>query len=378
MRRAPLTALALALASLLVACGGGGGPEPTLTAANASPAVSSPVAALATGLASTPDQRPGTPALETPTPASGASVTISAVGDVSLARQLNDRMAVAGAFYPYERIAPLLAGDILVGNLEGALTERGAPWPKGYNFRTPPRFAPGLAQAGFDVVSLANNHTMDFGADGLLDTVAALRGAGVRYAGAGPDAASARAPVVVDVRGIRVAFLAYVQTPTESGGFAIDAWAAAPGAPGVALPGDTMEQEIASAREQADFVIVLVHAGSEYVTRPDATQRTIAERALNAGATAYIGAHAHVPQPVEQRGGQLIAWGLGNFIFDLDDVDLANIPQPRVSLVLNLTLTPGAGVTAFEIRPVVLDDAEDRPRPANAQEAAVLERYTTP
>jgi poly-gamma-glutamate capsule biosynthesis protein CapA/YwtB (metallophosphatase superfamily) len=77
-------------------------------------------------------------------------------------------------------------------------------------------------------------------------------------------------------------------------------------------------------------------------------------------------------QPVERRGAQLIAWGLGNFIFDLDDVDLANIPEPRVSLILNITLTKGAGVTAYDAVPVTQDADEDRPRPATADEAAVL------
>jgi len=125
-------------------------------------------------------------------------------------------------------------------------------------------------------------------------------------------------------------------------------------------------------------VIVSVHAGTEYANVPDATQRRIAETALAAGADAYLGHHAHVVQPIEQRGNQLIAWGLGNFIFDLDDVDLANIPEPRVSLVLNLTLTDGQGVTSFEALPVVQDAAEDRPRPATPQEAAVLQSLIAP
>ena len=86
-----------------------------------------------------------------------------------------------------------------------------------------------------------------------------------------------------------------------------------------------------AARAQADFVIVAPHAGTEYDNRPNETQLELASAAMAAGADAYIGAHAHVVQPVEQRGSQLIAWGLGNFIFNLDDVDLANIPEPRVS-----------------------------------------------
>ena len=139
-----------------------------------------------------------------------------------------------------------------------------------------------------------------------------------------------------------------------------------------------LPRAIEGARAANDFVIVVVHAGTEYSNVPDATQRRIADTALMAGADAYIGHHAHVVQPVEQRGNQLIAWGLGNFIFDLDNVDLANIPQPRVSLVLNLTLTEGQGVTGWEALPVTLDDAQDRPRPATPAEAATLQQLITP
>jgi hypothetical protein len=81
---------------------------------------------------------------------------------------------------------------------------------------------------------------------------------------------------------------------------------------------------------------------------------------------------------VEQRGGQLIAWGLGNFIFDLDQWDLAGIPEPRVSLVLDVTLEEGVGVTSWEAKAVVLDAEQDRPRPATAGEAAVLESLIAP
>ena len=119
-------------------------------------------------------------------------------------------------------------------------------------------------------------------------------------------------------------------------------------------------------------MIVAVHAGDEYRTTPNATERALADAALAAGADAYIGAHAHVPQPIEMRGHQLVAFGLGNFVFALDDVDRANIPPPRVSMILKLTLTKGAGVTSYDVVPVTLDEAQSRPRPATADEAAVL------
>ena len=304
---------------------------------------------------------------------------MSAVGDISLARGVVSRMEASGAGYPYALIAHLIDGNIAVANLEGALTDRGDPWPKGYNFRTPPRFASGLRDAGFDVVSLANNHTMDYGKAGLLDTIYTLAGSSVQYAGAGATAAAARAPAIIEANGLSVAFVACADTPTEGGGFRIRDWAATDSASGLFICDDApLAAAVSSARGQADFVIVVAHAGDEYRTTPSATQRRIADTALAAGADAFIGHHAHVVQPVELRGAKLVAWGLGNFIFDLDSVDLANIPEPRVSLILNVTLTQGAGVTSFEALAVAQDENEDRPRPATPEEAAILRGLITP
>ena len=340
----------------------------------------SPIPA-ATAIASATNSASPTPsATATPQPAApGASITISAVGDLSLARGIVDQMVLNGADYPFALIAPLMDGDIGLANLEGALTERGEAWPKGYNFRTPPRFASGLANAHFTVATLANNHTLDFGEIGLLDTIAALDAANVRHIGAGANAAEARAPAIVEVNGLRVAFLGYVATPDEGGGFSVRAWQAGPAMAGVAIgSADAIATDVAAARRIADFVIVAGHAGDEYRTTPNATQRALVAAALAAGADAYIGAHAHVVQPIELRGAQLVAYGLGNFIFALDDVDRANIPAPRVSLILKLTLTKGAGVTSWNAIPVTQDEAQGRPRPATPAEAIVLREIIGP
>jgi poly-gamma-glutamate synthesis protein (capsule biosynthesis protein) len=369
--------LALTLAACAPPAGAPEAPPATAITQAPSPTIEA-VATPGSGAATAPALTPSAVAMAaSPTATDGDTITISAVGDISLARQVVDRMEAHGADYPYALIAPLLDGDIGFANLEGALTERGEPWPKGYNFRTPPRFAPGLAHARFNVVTLANNHMLDYGVIGMQDTIAALDAAGIKHAGAGVNALAARAPVVVEARGMRVAFVACVLTPNEGGGFDIHAWEAGEGAPGVAVCDAALLREaIAGARRVADFVVVAVHAGTEYDNTPNAAQRELAEAAMGAGADVYIGAHAHVVQPVERRGAQLIAWGLGNFIFDLDNVDLANIGRPRVSLILDVTLTKGAGVTAYRVIPVTQDEAEDRPRPATPDEAAILRQLT--
>jgi poly-gamma-glutamate synthesis protein (capsule biosynthesis protein) len=375
LRAAILSFVALAL--LAAACASNAGaPEATGTPPPAPASATATARETATAVSPSPPAPRATAspsATATPTPTAGPSVTISAVGDVSLAREVVDRMQTNGADYPFALIAPLVTGDIGYANLEGALTDRGEPWPKGYNFRTPPQFASGLLAGHFGVVSLANNHAMDYGVVGLEDTLAALDAGGIKHAGAGANFAAARAPVIVEANGLRVAFLACVLTPTEGGGFSIYDWQAT-SSPGLAICDPAMmDADVKAARAQADFVIVAPHAGTEYDNRPNDTQLELASAAMSAGADAYIGAHAHVVQPIEQRGHQLVAWGLGNFIFDLDDVDLANIPEPRVSLILNITLTKGAGVTAWQAVPVTQDAAEDRPRPSTPSEAAVLE-----
>lgn len=305
------------------------------------------------------------------------SVTVTAVGDVSLARGVVERMDAGGAGYPYALILDLLAGDIVIGNLEGALTDGGEPWPKAYTFRTPPHYAAGLKQAGFDFVSLANNHTMDYGAAGLVDTMGALETAGIAFAGAGTDEAGAYRPVVVEAAGLRVAFVAMVATPDEGSGFSIWEWAPSGGSPGVAIGSpEAVATVVGRAKRQADFVVVMIHAGTEYSTAADATQRALVAAALAAGAVAVVGSHPHVPQAIEWSEGTLVAWSLGNFIFDLDEVDLANIPEPRVTPVLEFTLTEGRGVTGVRVRAAVVDVDEDRPRPASAAEAAKLAEYT--
>ncbi|MBI5285004.1 MAG: CapA family protein [Chloroflexi bacterium] len=384
MRRlAPCLAPLLFVLLLAAACASSAGapeaPPPSDTpATTAITAAATPTQATASATPLPVTPTPLVASTRVPPPA-GASITISAAGDISLARQVAVRMEASGGAYPFALMAGLMTGDIGFANLEGALTDRGEPWPKGYNFRSPPRFAPWLFAAHFDIVTLANNHTLDYGGTGLLDTLAALDAAGVRHIGAGADAVAAHAPVIAEAHGLRVAFLGYVATPDEGGGFSIRAWEAGATTPGVAVgSAEAIAAGVAAAKRVADFVIVAVHAGDEYRTAPNATQRALAQAALDAGADAYIGAHAHVVQPIEMRGGQIIAWGLGNFIFDLDQVDLANIPVPRVSLILKLTLTKGAGVTAWQAIPVTQDAAEDRPRPATADEAAALRQIIGP
>ena len=339
-RTLPVCLLA-ATVLLAVACGGGGTAPPAATA-TAPP----PPAATATP---TPDR----------------IVTIAAVGDVMLARNLVAWMEEGGAFYPFERVAHLLReADLTVANLEVALTERGVAAEKAYTFRTPPRFASGLVEAGIDLVSLGNNHIADFGREGIEDTLAALDALGIRHAGAGLDEAAARRPAVVEVEGLRIAFLSYTDIVKNS--------FAGPDAPGVALATpEGIAADVGAARAQADVVVVLLHSGIEYTQAPQPAQQRLARAAVDAGALLVLGHHPHVLQGWERYGGGVIVYSLGNFVFDLEH-DPRNLEARAFeTVVLYVTLTADE-VLDVRPEPVIIELAEDRPRPATPEESAAI------
>jgi poly-gamma-glutamate capsule biosynthesis protein CapA/YwtB (metallophosphatase superfamily) len=330
---------------VVVACGGESSLQGETTTANQ--AVRTEAGTLALEPAATP-------------PASGR-VTLNAVGDLMLARDIITIMDERGSAYPFAAVKELLEdADITVANMEGTFTDRGSQASKLYTFRTPPQHARGLAEAGIDVVSLGNNHALDFGAQGLQDTLDALHAAGVLYSGAGANLEAARAPVFMEKNGLRLAFLSYngVSEATFAGPNSCGVASADPAA---------ISQDIAGAKASADMVIVSLHAGTEYTDTPTAQQRTLARAAIDAGAVLVLGHHAHVLQGVQEYNGGLIAYGLGNFVFDLDSGDLATLgPRPFQTMVLRLELSH-EGVEKVATRPVFIDPKENRPMVATGE-----------
>lgn len=278
-------------------------------------------------------------------------------------------MAEHGALYPFERVLGLLQdADITIANLEAPLTDRGEPVEKLFNFRTSPRFVIGLPGAGIDVVSLGNNHTADYGPDGVEDTLAALTEAGVLFSGAGMDEDAARAPAIIEAEGLRLAFLSYTDQFINT--------FAGPGQPGVAFAEtEVIAQDVAAARDVADVVIVSLHSGLEYVDEPNSAQREFSRAAIDAGALLVIGHHPHTLQGIEEYAGGLIVYSLGNFVFDLDAGDLEELgARAFESVVLYVTLTEDE-IIDVRLEPVFIDVIENRPRPATEDEAeAILRR----
>lgn len=240
------------------------------------------------------------------TGAQGRPVVLVAGGDVMLGRNLVAPLDAYGPGYPFARVRQILdSADIAFANLESPVTDCPLPFPRAHHFPAPPRRALSLQRAGFDVVSLANNHALDCGSAGLVDTAAQLRA--LNIAGIGIDRDGWR-EVCVPVPGRTVCFLAFSQ--------AVDpAWHDAKGARYLRLD-DTSLDRIRDARSRADIVVVSLHWGVENGQRRDAGQVTLARRMIDAGAMVVLGHGSHTAQEIEPYRHGLIVYSLGNLLFD--------------------------------------------------------------
>lgn len=281
-----------------------------------------------------------------PVPAVAATLTVAGVGDMIFDRNVALLVRDRGGAAPLASVAGLLArADVTAGNLESPLSVRGERFPgKDVTFRGDPRAVAGLRAAGFDFISLANNHVLDYGGIALTDTVSTLDEAGIAHAGAGADSAAARRPALVSRRGARVAYLAFSHVLPP--GFVADA--DSPGlAPGRGRPGE-VAAAVRAAKRRADYVVVSFHWGVEY--SPDATAEQVrdARRAIDAGADLVLAHHPHVIQGVERYHGGLIAYSLGDFVFDHYSRETGE------AFVLTAEVGP-SGVGSVGIVPVYLD-----------------------
>lgn len=297
-------------------------------------------------------------------------IHLSAVGDVMLDRALGEAVLAGDVGYPFAQIEGMLSiADMAIGNLESALGDLGTPEKKGYTFRAPKETAETLSLAGFDLLSLANNHAMDFGAEGLIQAIQLLEARGINTVGAGADDAAAHSPVIFEMNGIKLAFLAYVDVPVEFRGFDARAWTAGENRPGVAWAEPMrIHTDVTAALSQADLVVVILHSGYENVTQPSPPQVAAAHAAVEAGAKLVIGHHTHVLQPIELFRDSVIAYGLGNFAFE-------DAGPPETGL-LNIWID-ARGVRELELVPLLLD-SDGRPMPASEEISnAILESFYT-
>jgi len=282
------------------------------------------------------------------TPNNSGRVHLAAVGDIMLGRSIGERILSQGAEVPFAGVADVLrAADLAVGNLECAMGSGGTAVQKYYTFLAPPEGARALRAGGLDIINLANNHSLDYGPQTLAETLGLIKGNGMYPVGAGMSETHAYGPLIVDVNGLRIAFLGRVNIPVELTTFDTRSWAAVGDHAGIAW-GEAAEMKVAvrAAKAQADVVVVLLHAGWEMYYAPPSEERVLAQAAIDSGASLVLGTHSHLIQATDTtKAGTLIAYGLGNFVFDEFDGGATD------SAILHVDLTR-AGVESFSWQPV--------------------------
>ncbi|HWQ31129.1 MAG TPA: CapA family protein, partial [Negativicutes bacterium] len=295
-------------------------------------------------------------------------IHILAAGDILLDRGVDKYLDEYGYDYPYKDIREeIRKADIAFGNLECPLTGKGEAVLKKRQdliFRGNVQNSLALYSAGFDLLNLANNHSMDQGREGLLDTVKVLEAEGIRTLGAGTSRNEARKPVFIEKRGIRAGFLGYSDFPPEG-------YIYAEGKADVARPDlKTLGEEVRAAAGECDLLVVSFHWGKEFDHYPGKTQQELAHEAINNGADIIIGHHPHVLQSIEKYKGKLIIYSLGNFVFD------RQLPQgTNETAVVDISFDR-SGWKKVRVIPVSIVDC--KPEIAEGQEAAaILDKYKT-
>lgn len=250
---------------------------------------------------------------------SSDALSLVFVGDIMMNRGVEAVIQKQGGGnwkFPFMYVEDILKNaDITFGNLEGPVSDKGANVGSKFSFRMDPPVIDSLAMAGFDVVSLANNHMGDWGREAFEDTMRRLQRANVAYAGGGWNSMEAVNPTVFNVREKRIGFLAFSDAGPQwmKSSDALSGIAAVPaGSAGLTY----VEKHVLQASEKVDILVVSFHFGEEYETAPNARQKALSRSAIDAGARVVIGHHPHVVQSIEEYDGGIIAYSLGNFIFD--------------------------------------------------------------
>lgn len=297
----------------------------------------------------------------------GEIVTATIVGDIMLGRRVGDLLERRGdttaVFRPLAK--RLAASDITVGNLESTLSKAGPATQGGDSFGADGSVLKGLKLAGFDLLSLANNHVGDFGDAAFVDTLDKLESAGFRTVGGGVDLAQAAKPAIITVGDVRVGFVA-----TDSIGETPAARRSSPGTNRINAPPRTgpldrraLDRVADSVRElDADVVIAMTHWGTQYTNVPERSQRRIARALVDAGADVVVGGHPHWVQGWESIAEATVVHSLGNFVFDMDFMR-----ETREGIFVEI-VSRGGRVVAVRPVPYVID-GRFTPRPVAGSRA---------
>lgn len=277
-----------------------------------------------------------------------SAITIVAVGDILLTREVFERSKKAGSvIYPFLETAHFLEdADFTFGNLETTVFEGKKQPADSLRFRSNPEMLLGLNFAGFDLVSIANNHIFNFGEEGIIKTTENLDKYKIDYCGAGQNSERASMPLVYEVKNVKIAWLCYNDTDVvPDSSFALEDKAGS-----WEMKIENLENDLKKLEGKSDLIFVSIHSGSEYSSRPNKRQKDFARSAIDLGVNVVIGHHPHVLQPMEFYKDGLIFYSLGNFVFDQE----AKITKE--SVILKLTIETSSFDYKIEFVPVFIED----------------------
>ncbi|HET6421150.1 MAG TPA: CapA family protein [Geobacteraceae bacterium] len=289
--------------------------------------------------------------LFSPPHAAARQIIVNAVGDIMLAGKGTGTYTRMGYDYPFASLTDdLKNGDMAIGNLEAPITRHGKEFTgKKFRFKVNPAAAKALRRAGFSILTLANNHMMDYGEVGLEETLRHLDNAGILHTGAGSNLDAARKPALMLIGDKTIAFLAYSRTLPCEFYAGHDRAGTAPGVDSQYV------EDISRAKSVADYVIVSFHWGAEKATIPRLYQIDAAHKAIDAGADVVIGHHPHVLQGIERYKNGVIFYSLGNFAFG------SMSRSSDVSAIARVTLEDG--IKELEVIPLNVCNREIKFQP---------------
>jgi hypothetical protein len=265
-------------------------------------------------------------------------VRLSFAGDLALTMSVGAHLSALaagrpvpahiGPDFPFSQVGDRLrSADLLVGNLECVRSWLGEVSTNHNPFRCPPAAIDALKRAGFDLVSVANNHALDYGEVGFRDMIRNLEAGGLAHFGQESFTPKPQPPFIRKIRGIKVGLLAYYYPPIDP------------------------KRDVKAARSQVDVLAVFNHWGPEGEVEPLPLQQRLARAYIDGGADLVVGTHAHVVQPIAWHRGKLIAYGIGNFVF----AGMGYTASSRRGALLEVDITP-AGIVAHRMVSISLDD----------------------
>jgi poly-gamma-glutamate synthesis protein (capsule biosynthesis protein) len=289
-----------------------------------------------------------------PQSANNNKVLLSAVGDLAIHGQYDEFIEKHSPHVFFEHVSGFFKNsDIVFGNLETVLSVSGTPKPdKPLCLRGNPLFLEGLKYAGFNVLSLGNNHSFDFGVEGYLDMKEALESSGIHVVGGGRDINDSRRPLIIEKKAIKILFLAY--SDKKTGGFN----EACDGTPGVApLNIEIIKEDIKKHRDSVNCIIVSLHWGEEFNHYPSPQQVVDARAMIDSGADLILGHHSHVLQGIEEYKSGVIAYNLGSMMMSGPSGTYEYVLQEnnRESVILNCEISE-KGISGISFMPVWLND----------------------